>query len=426
MKSCSQVSLSNAAMLVAFLICGLLPPAIASGADKFWIRKGNGAAVQPIAKAKKKKRATPKLLTKIKKSADNDPVPSTERMLGAADSSGSYSPPESAASSAPTSPTTPAAEPPNDLKPPQEPSAADEPAEAYRPAYSNPVKRRYRVGVVIKSGKNPIADVLANIPIPQSWPEQEVQMFKDEVPGNFEVQEIEQLEGLQRMILHGRSIEAKQKVVALVTYTVTTRRIDLPPDTSIFRLPDPKAKELKGFLMTSTGINFRNKKLRKQAETLVSGASTDWDKVKAIYDWVRANVNLLPENENARQLGAQAAFIKRQGYNEDVVGLFIAMCRSAKIPARMVFADGVTDAEFMLDDAVGNHHWFPCDVAGLEAFGKTVEPKLILQKGDSIKVPGEKGRRKYVPETGKCTGYKNAPVKPQMIWVRGEISLEDK
>ena len=387
-------------------------------ADEFWIRKGSGSAPRPVATTSKKKKTKAKttLRTKLEKSAK----PTSKASQGSGSKkllSGGGS--ENRSESMPVETTKPA-------PPVRTDEAADRStaSDAYTPTYGSPVKRGWRVGVVIKTGRAPIKDVLNHIPIPQQWPEQEVKIFKDEVPGNFEVQEVEQLQGLQRLVLHGRAIEAKQTVVALMTYSVTTKPINLPSDTSIFRLPDHKDKDVKGFLMTSEGINFRNKKLRKQAEELASAASNDWGKAQAIYDWVRNNIDQLPEVANARYLGAQAAFVKGEGFGDDVVSLFIAMCRSVRIPARTVYHDSGSYAEFMLDDGAGNHHWFPCDVVGLEAFGKTVEPKIVLQKGDSIKVPGEKGRRKLVPPTGICEGLTGTVSPRAMRYVREPRSLE--
>lgn len=395
-------------------------------ADEFWIRKGSGSAPRPSATinnkattSKKKKTNTTlrtKLRTLAKSTSDTSDTSDgsnskKELSSGDMDSNRSDATPVETTKSAPPVITDQAAD-------------LSTVGEAYTPTYGSPVTRGWRVGVVIKTGRQPIKDVLTYIPVPQQWPEQEVNIFDDEVPGNFEVQEVEQLQGLQRLVLHGRAIEAKQTVVALMTYSITTKPINLPSDTSIFRLPNGKEKAVKGFLMTSEGINFRNKKLRKQAEELASAADNDWDKAKAIYDWVRSNIEQLPEVANARYLGAQAAFVKQEGFKDDVVSLFIAMCRSVEIPARTVYHDSGSYAEFMLDDPAGNHHWFPCDLVGLEAFGKSVEPKLVLQKGDSIKVPGEKGRRKFVPATGICKGISGTVSPRAMDFVREPRSLE--
>lgn len=420
MNTFSKIEPAIACVAAAILIIALNFSS-ALQAEDFWIRKGSGAAPRPVTTTSKQKKPQTnttlrtKLKTSSKPTTDSSQGSDSKKVL----SSGSSDRNLSVVTPVETKKSAPAVK----VEQTADPSTA---GETYTPAYGSPITRGWRVGVVIKTGRQPIKDVLTYIPVPQQWPEQEVRIFDDEVPGNFEVQEVEQLQGLQRLVLHGRGIEAKQTVVALMTYSITTRPIKLPSDTSIFRLPDHKQKEVKGFLMTSEGINFRNKKLRKQAEELAAAAGNDWGKAESIYDWVRANIEQLPEVANARYLGAQAAFVKQEGFKDDVVSLFIAMCRSVGIPARTVYHDSGSYAEFMLDDRAGNHHWFPCDLVGLEAFGKSVEPKLILQKGDSIKVPGEKGRRKFVPATGICKGISGTVSPRAMNFVREPRSLEGK
>jgi hypothetical protein len=56
--------------------------------------------------------------------------------------------------------------------------------EAYTPTYGSPTKRGWRVGVVIKTGRQQIKDVLTYIPIPQQWPEQNVRIFKEQSKPN--------------------------------------------------------------------------------------------------------------------------------------------------------------------------------------------------------------------------------------------------
>ncbi len=404
--------ISLTATLTVIIVLGL---SSAIQAEEFWIRKGSGSAPRPAAKAMKKEKTKTTKRTELKKAA-KPTIDLTE------DSSAKKLP--SANTPAKTS-STPSPTEATKASPLVEDADRSTDGESYTPTFGRPQSQGFRVGVVIKTGRQPIKDVLAYIPVPQEWPEQEVSIFNDEVPGNFEVQEVEQLQGLQRLVLHGRSIESKQTVVALMTYKVTTMAINLPSDTSIFQLPDHKDKNVKGFLMTSEGINFRNKKLRKQAEELAAAQDSAWGKAQAIYDWVRNNIEQLPEVAGAQYLGAQAAFVKGEGFNDDIVSLFIAMCRSIKIPARTVYHDTGSYAEFMLDDGAGNHHWFPCDLVGLPAFGKTVEPKLILQKGDNIKVPGEKGRRKFVPATGICKGISGTVSPKAMNFVREPRVLED-
>ena len=281
--------------------------------------------------------------------------------------------------------------------------------------FSDPVKQKWRVGVVLVTGRDAVKDVFTYIPIPKEWPEQSVSIFDEDIPVEFAVQKIDQLDGLDRLILRGRVIPAKKKVVALQTFMVTTHRVNAPPETTVFSIPDKKQKLAKKHIASGAEISFRNKDLRKKAEELIEGEGTDWEKVERIFDWVRDNIDQGGEDPR----GSIAAFVKKSGHPEDVVGLFVAMCRANSIPARMVFVDGSQYAEFLLADPNGELHWFPCDVVGIRAFGKIVEPKVILQKGDNIRVPGVKGKKKFVAAYGEV---KSTTAPKQMLFVREPLS----
>lgn len=281
--------------------------------------------------------------------------------------------------------------------------------------FSDPVQQKWRVGVVLVTGSNPVRDVFTYIPIPKQWPEQSVTTFDEEIPVEFAVQKIDELDGLDRLILRGRLIEPKKKIVALQTFMVTTSKVNPPPDTTIFSAPASKGKLAKTYIASSAGISYRNSALRKQAEALFQTKGTAWEKVERIFDWVRENI----DQGGGDPYGSVTTFAKKEGHPEDVVGLFIAMCRANKIPARMVFVDGTQYAEFMLADPAGELHWFPCDVVGIRAFGKIVEPKVILQKGDNIRVPGVKGKKKFVAAYGEV---KSATAPKLMQFVREPLS----
>lgn len=276
--------------------------------------------------------------------------------------------------------------------------------------FSDPVDQKWRVGVVLVTGRDAVADVYTYIPIPKAWPEQSVRVFDEDIPVEFAVQKIDELDGLDRLILRGRLIPAKRKIVALQTFTVTTFGVNAPPDTTIFTVPDSGEKLVKQFTASSSEISFRNNALRKQAQSLVETGGTAWQQVERIYDWVRDNI----EQGGQDPYGTLNTFAKKTGHPEDVVGLFIAMCRANKIPARMVFVDGSQYAEFMLADPDGGLHWFPADVVGIRAFGKIVEPKVILQKGDNIRVPGIKSKKKFVAAYGEVKS-KTAPNLMQFV-----------
>jgi hypothetical protein len=79
-----------------------------------------------------------------------------------------------------------------------------------------------------------------------------------------------------------------------------------------------------------------------------------------------------------------------------LTSLFIALCRNHNIPARSVWVPGHCYPEFFLADANGEGHWYPCQAAGDRSFGRMHEPRPILQKGDSFKLPESAKPLRYV------------------------------
>ena len=117
---------------------------------------------------------------------------------------------------------------------------------------------------------------------------------------------------------------------------------------------------------------------------------TDWHKVEKLYDYVISTVKYLEGEDQS----ALETLQKKQGDCHDISALFVALCRAAKIPARMVWVHEHQYAEFALADAVGNLHWFPCESAGIRAFGEMPTPRVIMQKGDNFRIP-ERPRERF-------------------------------
>jgi hypothetical protein len=192
-----------------------------------------------------------------------------------------------------------------------------------------------------------------------------------------------------------------------MTYLISTSQINGPEDPSVFLRPKTNHREGKDYLGLSPQISFKDSKLRKQVKEITADKDNIWAEVEAIFDWVRDNI----EDDNLEPRDSLAVFRDKTGCNEDKVRLFVGMCRAHKIPARMVWVEGTQHAEFMLVDAEANAHWFPCKVGGVREFGSISEPRIVLQKGDSIRVPEKDGRQKFVAEFAVCKGTSKPSVK---------------
>jgi len=278
-------------------------------------------------------------------------------------------------------------------------------------ALNKPVEYNWRVGFQIKAGKSSARNFLVTLPIPTNWPEQRVSLLKEEVPVQIRSVKHRMLNsGVEQLVIEIPRIDANRLIELSMLYQVTVGQVSLPENLKSFQIPTKPPREAKEYLGVGPQITYRHSKLRKQVKDLIAAPDTDWEKVEAIFDWVRENIELVDGQEE----DSVHAFRQKQGCPEDLVGLFVAMCRAAKVPARVVWVEGHSYAEFMLVDQDGKGHWFPCQVVGLREFGTMNDPRVILQKGDNIKVPEKELRQKFVAEYVQGSGK----VKPQVRFIR--------
>ncbi|MCH2178288.1 MAG: transglutaminase-like domain-containing protein [Mariniblastus sp.] len=281
-----------------------------------------------------------------------------------------------------------------------------------------PIRQNWRVGVQIKAGSSSARDFLVTIPIPTNWPEQQVTLLKENIPVEIRSVKHRSLNsGVEQLVIEIPRIQANRLVELTMLYQVTTGQVRSPADTSLLTIPKKIPREAKEYMGVGPQISYRNSKLRKQVKGLISDQTSDWSKVESIFDWVRENVELVGgEPEDSLH-----TFREQKGCAEDLVGLFVAMCRAAKVPARVVWVEGHSYAEFMLVDERNIPRWFPCQVAGLREFGSMSEPRVILQKGDNIKVPEKDARQKYVVEFVRGSGKS----KPQVRFIRDLLPADN-
>ena len=171
------------------------------------------------------------------------------------------------------------------------------------------------------------------------------------------------------------------------------------------------AREVRRYLGTSPFIETRHPQIRSSAKEATEGKENAWEKVEAIYDWVREHV----EYKDGALKGALAALRDGNGDCEELSSLFIAMCRVSGIPARTVWLPGHCYPEFYLEDKAGHGRWFPCQAAGTRDFGGMSEFRPILQKGDNFRVPEQKEPQRYVAELLKVKALRGNPPQHEFI-----------
>jgi transglutaminase-like putative cysteine protease len=234
--------------------------------------------------------------------------------------------------------------------------------------------------------------------VPNDWPEQEVTIVEEDFSPGARVS-YRMVEGtVKQMVVQIPFLPPGQEVRALVTAEVRRKAQLRPQNTDDFVLPNKRRAErsVRLFLGPSPGIESTSSKIRNVAKELSKGEQSAWRRVESMYDWVREKV----EYRDGKHKGAIAALGDGTGCNEDLVSLFIALCRASDIPARTVWVHGGCYPEFYLQDGEGEGHWIPCRMTGTRAFGEMPDHSPILEKGDNFRSPkNPRERKRYLPES---------------------------
>ncbi len=283
------------------------------------------------------------------------------------------------------------------------------------PKLGQPLTQRLKVGVIVKAVGGSCKGISATVPVPTNWPEQKVEMTDEEISPAVKSVTYRTVSGtVRQMQVDIPQLSSGQEARALITFEITHNTVLPPDETAIYTVPKKPDRSLTAYTAPSPFIESNNAKIKSLAKEIAADKSTDWDKIEAIYDWVRDHV----EYKNGELKGAARALKDKTGDCEELSSLFIAMCRSQKIPARTVWVPGHCYSEFYLVDDDGNGHWFPCQSAGTRAFGGITEQRPILQKGDNFRDPDRpRERMRYLSE--HLTGTPaNGGGKPQVTFVR--------
>jgi hypothetical protein len=283
--------------------------------------------------------------------------------------------------------------------------------------------QRIKLGLIVTAGAGGASGMYGTIPVPIDWPEQTVKIVSEEPTSHARI-EYRMVDGtVKQMVVRIANLKSGETAKAIITVEVRRRAILAPDDTSGFVLPDKARFEadpkLKAYTRPSPKIESGDKRIVTAAKEVAATKEKAWEKVEAIYDWVREKV----EYKNGSLKGALAALKDGHGDCEELTSLFIAMCRAVGIPARTVWVPGHCYPEFYLVDAQGAGHWFPCQAAGSRAFGGIPEFRPILQKGDNFfDKDRPRERQRYMSEHFTCKIIKGAP--PTVKFIRQDVATD--
>jgi hypothetical protein len=293
---------------------------------------------------------------------------------------------------------------------------AAETAPSSRIAYDSPQAQFWLVGLVLKTPVT-CANVLATFVVPMEWPEQQVVLTGQNVDPLVSHWEVRNLPGgARQVVVRMARVPAGATVNATFNFQIDRARILGPEQTDDLVIPTRPSRVLRMFLGNSPYIDASNSRIRNASRELAAmEAENDWQRVEQIYDYVRDHV----EYVEGTLKNASVALRDGSGDCEEMTSLFVALCRNAKIPARMVWIPDHCYPEFYLEDAEGNGFWFPCQAAGTRQFGRMDEYRPVLQKGDRFKLPESKVPVRYVAEFFQCD--RKGKSDPNPIFVREQI-----
>ena len=287
---------------------------------------------------------------------------------------------------------------------------------ADRVGYGETKTSRWRIGMRVQS---PVTcdNVIATFPIPMEWPEQSVTLVGQSVdPLLRQFAQRDLLGGVRQLLFRVPRITAGQAAEAIFDFEIARTQILAPEQTDDLRAPPRVTRELRPFMGNSPYIDATHIRIRNASKELATGeAENDWQRVEQIYDFVRERVRYT----EGPIRDASEALRDGEGDCEEMTSLFVALCRNARIPARMVWIPDHCYPEFLLHDEAGNAHWFPCQAAGTRQFGRMEEERPVLQKGDRFKPPESRSPVRYVSETFSCD--KRGKRDPRIEFIREPI-----
>jgi hypothetical protein len=246
---------------------------------------------------------------------------------------------------------------------------------------------QWRMGLIIKASGGVCRGGNGYMSVPMDWPEQQVTVLKEEVSPEIKIHYKTLESGVRIINFKIGQIPSGDEAKAVVTFEIRRSAILPPENTEIYVLADPKKlpPQMRPYLAPSPKIDSRNPKIRDLAKKIGVDKKTAWEHVEAIYDWVREKVKY--QNKTGPARSATSVLRDGTGDCEEFSSLFIAICRAADIPARLVWIPSHVYPEFYLEDDKGQGHWFPCQTQGSREFGGISETRPIWQKGDNIRPP---------------------------------------
>ena len=266
--------------------------------------------------------------------------------------------------------------------------------------------RSYDVSVGIEmEGTGPATDITSTTAAPLEYPEQKIENTSIDTSG-CQAQVRKLTESAGQLLLSAAEISRGQVIRAVARFRMTLFKQFFDYQTDQFPARQDVPPEIrKTCLQDSPGIQVRSRQVRSLAAELTSGTPKHpFEQARAFAEWVPKNI----KPQIGDYTSVTAALDDRRGDCEEMAAVFVALCRSIGIPARLVWVPNHNWAEFFMTDHEGRGHWIPAHTACYFWFGFNGAHELVLQKGDRVMLPE---RRKQVRLLADWTRYSGSAPK---------------
>lgn len=239
------------------------------------------------------------------------------------------------------------------------------------------------VGVRWKSDDH-VRNLVSSTVAPVAFPEQQILKCEISKSPGCQAELVPLTETAGQLQVWAPRMERGQTIEARADYRLRISRSCPHYDKEQFPAQQeyPESVKQQG-LGNSPGIRSDLNALQKIVASVTSRFDHPWDKARKFHAWVWENI----EGQPGVYTSVREALQSGRGDCEERAGVFIALCRAAGIPARLVWVPNHSWAEFCLLDQADTPHWIPAHTAAYNWFGWTGVHELVLQKGDRIRLP---------------------------------------
>jgi hypothetical protein len=269
--------------------------------------------------------------------------------------------------------------------------------------YPEPRSFELSIGVEMQ-GEGSATQIRASTPVPTPHAEQTIDDVQIETQGcQATLQSLG--ESSAQLTVAAPGIARGQTIRAAARYRLTLKKQYAGYQREQFpaEQPEPPAAIRKLYLHDSPGIQTSSSEVQRLSQELAA-QEHPWDLAEKFFGWGREHV----EPKRGAFIGVVNALRRRTGDCEELAGIFVALCRSVGIPARLVWVPNHNWAEFYLTDQDGQGHWIPAHTSCYSWFGWTGVHELVIQKGDRLNVPHEKRLQRLIPDWAQWSGKRPA------------------